>query len=350
MQELSSSRVKTFTIGTYDDRNEADDAKRIANHLGTDHTELYIDDTDALKLVDSLSDIWDEPFADSSQIPMLIVSQLAKSNVTVALSGDGGDELFAGYKRYSTGPDLWENLKSKPDIYKKAVNKMKENKSAKALINGFDYFLKYEAGIFEQVKLWADIYRIDRKDDLYDFSLSSWNDLNNILTPDYILNVESPRFNDAISHIENMMLTDQLNYLPNDNLTKVDRASMHHSLEVRSPLLDFRIAELSWQIPDKEKLIDGVGKIPLREILYKYVPPDILDKPKRGFAVPVNDWILKDLKEWVDELLDPVKMKNDGILNHKYISEYWARIKRTNFLQSKKLWTIVMFQSWLRNQ
>lgn len=350
MQELSSSSVRTFSIGTYDDRNEADDAKIIADHLGTNHTELYIDDSDALKLVDDLSEIWDEPFADSSQIPMLIVSQLAKNSVSVALSGDGGDEFFAGYRRYPAGLTLWESVDSKSNLYKNIIDRLAKSKSAESMLNLFDNFFKYEAGIFEQVKLWADIYRIDRKDDLYDFNLSSWNNLRNVLSADYILNVDSPRFSDRLSHIENMMLTDQLNYLPNDNLTKVDRASMQHSLEVRSPLLDYRIAELSWKIPENEKIVNGLGKVPLRDILYKYVPHDILDRPKRGFSVPVNQWILKDLKVWVDELLDPVKMKDDGILNYEYIARYWERIKHTNFVQSKKLWTIVMFQSWLRNQ
>jgi asparagine synthase (glutamine-hydrolysing) len=350
MQKHSDRPVKTFSIGTYDKNNEANDAKAIATHLGTEHTELYVSDLDAIKLVDELPYIWDEPFADPSQIPTLIVSQLAKREVTVALSGDGGDEFFAGYGRYPINLKRWRQAQSLPQVSKNIF---------RFFLNGFlgktsgfigDRVLRRDMHFYDKLNILAEMYESESIEKFYDYNISGWQANKRNLNQSYFLDAQPLDFNNNLSDMEKMMLADQLNYLPNGVLTKVDRASMHHSLEVRAPLLDYRVSQLAWQIPLEDKIKAGKGKLPLRNILNEYVPENLLDTPKRGFSVPIQQWLTSSLEEWADDLLDPIKMKDDGIFDYEYIHRYWQRVKKMGVRPAPKLWTILMFQAWLRNQ
>mgnify|MGYP000123671635 CR=1 FL=1 len=354
MQKESRRPIKTFTIGFYEnDYNEARFAKAVAHHLGTDHTELYTTPKEAMDIILRLADIYDEPFSDSSQIPTFLISQLTKNYVTVSLSGDGGDELFGGYNRYFWGNYIWKSTRYIPAFIKRSAAKillMMSNKDYGGLADIWllSRFLKQPLLNDKLFKL-AEILDAGSEDKLYKRLISHWRHPHKLVReaeePNTVLDHKTiskliPNFTGR------MMFFDLITYLPDDILTKVDRASMAVSLEVRVPLLDHRLVELSKKIPLSLKIKKKKGKWILRQILYKYVPPKLIERPKMGFSIPLGDWLRNDLKGWANSLLDEKKLKKDGILNPQPIKKLWQEhlTKKRNW--QYLLWDVLMFQAW----
>lgn len=345
MQKNSSTPVTTFSIG-FDNPafNEAEHAKEIAFYLGTNHIESYVTGSDALNVVTKLADIYDEPFADSSQIPMYLLSMETKKHVTVSLSGDGGDELFGGYTRYINSLEQWEKLKSIPlsaHIFRFIA----------ALPDYLKGYLLNILNLISQRKLTElqfkdliELYSAKTFSDFYQILLSSWKNTSVLLNnPDVIQNSNNINLNQT----NLMMLEDTLNYLPNDILTKVDRACMSVSLEGRIPFLDKDIAEFAWSLPLELKINNRMGKYLPKVLAYNYIPKHLLDRPKTGFAVPLAEWLRNDLKDWASNLLANDKLIRHQIFDARIVSEVWSEHQSGLVDHSDKLWTILMLQSWL---
>ena len=358
MSNISKTPIKTFTIGFYESEyNEAIYAKQIADHLGTDHTELYVTSDQARSIIPDLALMYDEPFSDSSQIPTYLVSKLAKNNVTVSLSGDAGDELFAGYNRYLLVSKYWPYISFIPLFFRKFI---------KILIQIFplefyDYISKFSAKVLKNKSIFpknfgdkifkfSNLLLSKNQEDLYDKLITHWSEDDNLL-----LNyTKSNKFNNqkfsSLSSIEKMMAFDTITYLPDDILVKVDRAAMYNSLETRVPFLDHRVVEYAWSIPLNFKIKDGKSKYILREILYKYIPKKLLERPKMGFGVPIGSWLRGPLKEWAENLITEEKIKNAGILNYDVIKQKWDEHQSGSYNWQYHLWDILIFQAWYENQ
>jgi asparagine synthase (glutamine-hydrolysing) len=354
MQKQSSVPVKTFTIGFDDnDYNEAKYAKDIANYLGTEHMELYVTPKEAQNVIPKLPDIYDEPFSDSSQIPTFLVSQLTKKYVTVSLSGDGGDELFGGYTRYFMANNIRKRISVLPHFSRIMLAKIITLLSPEA----WNIFLKKIEHIFpakyrqtlygDKLYKLANILNSKNPDEIYKGLVSHFNAQENLVLgskePLTVLDDKSVEF---VDFNDRMMFYDLITYLPDDILTKVDRASMSVSLEARVPLLDHRVVEFSKTIPLSFKIRDGKGKWILRQVLNNYVPKKMLDRPKMGFGIPIGDWLRGPLKDWADDLLNENKIKNDGLLNYKPIKELWSEHLNGKRNWQYHLWDVLMFQAW----
>ena len=337
MQSQSSSPVRTFAIGFDDARyNEAQHASAVAKHLGTNHTELYVTAEDALNVIPSLPDIYCEPFADSSQIPTFLVTKMAKQQVTVALSGDGGDELFGGYTPYQFAPRYWNYLRRVPQSLRSVAG---------SVLGGLplpDKFLKL-AGVMDA----------ENREMFYRKVMSHW------LSPDAVvlggheyptaLN-DASRWPEVDSYEHWMMAMEAQMYMPEDILVKVDRAAMANSLETRVPLLDHRLMELAWRLPLHMKIRGGQGKWILRQVLYDYVPKELIERPKKGFSVPMADWLRGPLRDWAESLLDEKRLRNEGYFQPGIIRRAFAEHLSGKRDHSNRLWSILMFQAWLENQ
>lgn len=353
MQSRSTSRVKTFTIG-FDSatHNEAAFAGNVARHLGTEHTELYIDPADALDIVPSMPEMYDEPFADSSQLPTYLVMKLVKQHVTVALSGDGGDELFAGYNRYAYAPKLWNRLGGLPQLFRDGIAKSLTVLPAATVSRLAGGFGVAQAGD-KAHKLGQRLANILNLDDLYLSLVSEWGDVSDlgIDAPEhpYLLNERGawPELDDPAAR---MMALDTLSYLPDDILVKVDRAAMAVSLETRAPFLDKDVVEFAWQLPMNLKLRNGQGKWILRELLYKYVPEKLVERPKMGFSIPLDDWLRGPLREWAEPLLDEHRLIAEGYINPIPVRRAWEQHQQSKANFGHRLWSVLMFQSWLETQ
>jgi len=359
MQAQSSRPVKTFTIGFHEDGyNEATHAKQVAGHLGTDHTELYLTPKDALDVVPLLPTMYDEPFSDSSQIPTYLVSKLARSKVTVSLSGDGGDELFGGYNRYLLTKRIWNSIRRFPKFSRRALAASLHSISPSRIDRGFQLFRPILPSKLRQVlpgdkvhKL-ADFLSMESPEALYFRALSHWENPVEIVPhskePGTIL--DSIKECTGSSNVEEMMmLTDLLHYLPDDILTKLDRASMAVSLEARVPLLDHRVVEFAWKLPLHFKIRIGYSKWILRQVLYKYVPRELVERPKMGFGVPIDSWLRGPLREWAEDLLSVRSLEQHGLLNAHPIRLKWQEhlsgVRNWQYL----LWDILAFQDWFRH-
>ena len=354
MQKLSSNPVKTFTIGFEENGfNEAVYAKDVARHLGTDHHELYVTVNDAISIIPKLPMLYDEPFADSSQIPTHLVSKLARQNVTVALSGDAGDELFGGYNRYLWGSRIWDKVKwMSPNLRSTVGGIIKKIPTSVWDKSGHMFPGKYKVSLMgdKAYRMAHRLKTVDSLDDMYrSLVAEGYREESLVINNEVILKTKLDN-HDSISNIDEsehrMMLWDSLTYLPDDILTKVDRAAMGVGLETRIPFLDHRVVELAWMLPLKMKIKNGEGKWPVREILYKYVPRDLIERPKAGFAVPVGQWMRGPLKDWASELLHEERIRREGYFNPELVQQLWQQHLSGKYDWTPRLWAILMFQSW----
>ena len=353
MQANSATPVKSFTIGFHEaGYDEATHAKAVAAHLGTDHTELYATADEARAVVPKLPQIYDEPFADASQIPTFLVSEMTRKQVTVALSGDGGDELFAGYNRYGQDLRVARALRMLPRPLESCLSRMigalppaTWDRLFEAVPAGMRPRLAGEklqklAGVLGEDA--AGYYRT-----LISPWAGAWSLVKGATQPDQPAFGETvrARFGDELSW---MQYADSVTYLPDDILTKVDRASMAVSLEARVPLLDHRVADFAWQLPASLKMRGGQGKWLLRQVLYKYVPKTLVERPKMGFGVPIDAWLRGPLKDWAADLLDPATMAREGLLDPAPIQEKWSEHQSGRRNWQHFLWNVLMFQAWHR--
>jgi asparagine synthase (glutamine-hydrolysing) len=355
MQEQSMEKIKTFTIG-FDQKgfNEAEHAKAVAKHLNTDHAELYIDSQDLLNVIPRLSELYDEPFGDSSQIPTYLISKFAKQTVTVALSGDGGDELFCGYNRYKITDKYWKKLKIIPPFLRRILANSILKISPQQIDKMYSLFSRNAqyANFSDKVLKGSNVIASQDIADLYVGLISACNDPNSLV----IDGIESNKFlHSKLSTLRNlddlslMMLMDLLTYLPDDILTKVDRAAMGVSLETRVPMLNHQIVEFAMQLPQEYKLRDNQTKWLLREVLYRRVPKELIDRPKAGFAIPIGFWLRTSLKDWADDLLSESSIHEQGFFHAVKIRERWQQHLSGTHNWEHFLWNILMFQSWHKN-
>lgn len=347
MQHQSHCPVKTFSIGFNEKGyNEADHAKLIAAHLGTEHHELYLSSYEAMEIIPNLSQWYDEPFADSSQIPTYLVSKLAREHVTVSLSGDGGDELFAGYTRYVLGNKMYSPISKMPYFMRKQLAKGIRCLSPSAWDRAAHFIPKKfcPSHLGDKAHKFSSMLE-DSGDAFYQSIVSIWNDPQALVQG----GVESyvwASAEQALSYVEKMQFTDMSVYLPDDILTKVDRASMAVSLEARVPILDHRVIEFAWSLPMQYKLRGKESKWLMRRLLEKYVPSALFSRPKMGFGVPIGVWLRGPLKEWAENLMSEKKLKDAGILNAPLIRRRWEEHLSGARNWQYVLWGVLMFQSW----
>ena len=336
MQDISEVPVRTFTIGVDSDQlNEAVIARQIATRLGTHHTELYISPKEAQELIPRLGYFYSEPFADSSQIPTMLVSKLAKEQVTVCLSGDGGDELFAGYNFYSIIQKTWGQIMQFPLLLRKPVGWISRNlpvfNRTKLAQTGGVLSCKSPEDLYN----WYRIREYNEKLLKSNLKVCSKNDLYKEWT-----------FKECQ---QNIMLMDMEMYHPDDILAKVDRAAMSYSLETRIPMLDVKVVEFAWSLPFEYKKKDGITKRVLRDILYQYVPKELMERPKTGFSIPIYDWLHGEMKLWAEGLLHEVCLEYKGLFNEKNVQSLWTGFQK-NSSGGEQVWRLLMFGEWSRNR
>lgn len=362
MQKNASNAVKTFSIGfDVEGYNEAVHAKTVAKHLKTEHTELYVTPKDALDVIPKIPTLYDEPFADSSQIPTFLVAKMAREHVTVALSGDGGDELFGGYNRYFWVENIWKKIGKLPLAARKSLAKTITtipvsmwDKTLGLLLKLAPEHYRYSNPGDKFHKL-ADLFSVRNPDEMYHLLVSMWSKPEQLVKRDgeplnhHFAHDFSPAIKEA-SIAERMMYQDLIGYLPGDILTKVDRAAMGVSLETRIPLLDHELIEFAWQLPLSMKIRDGKGKWILRELLYKYVPKTLIERPKAGFAIPIDHWLRTDLRDWAESLLDEHKLASEGYFHPKFIRQCWQEHLSGRRNWQYHLWGVLMFQAWKEHQ
>jgi asparagine synthase (glutamine-hydrolysing) len=355
MQKNSMSKIKTFTIGFEDTQyDESNYAKNVAEYLNTEHFNLRVSAEDALNIIPSLPLIYDEPFADSSQIPTYFVCKSAKKYVKVALSGDAGDEIFGGYNRYLWGPRIWKKIDFLPSWMRNALSRPMTALSPTSL----DKILNFMPILLPGQKIHKLSHAIKETHsilDLYNNLVSQWHNEQLVKgaskTLEYentqlLLNQDFTKYDSALQ----MMHMDTRTYLPDDILCKVDRAAMSMGLETRAPFLDHRLVEFSWQLPLSMKINGNQTKWILRELLYKDVPKNLIERPKAGFSIPLGAWLRGPLREWAENLLDETRLEQEGLLHSKPIRLAWSQHLSKKYDHSAKLWSILMLQSWLEAQ
>ncbi len=356
MQAQSSRPVKTFSIGFHEEGyNEAVHAKAVAKHLGTDHTELYVSPEEALAVIPLLPSLYDEPFADSSQIPTYLVAKLARQHVAVSLSGDAGDELFCGYNRYQMTNQLWHRLRSVPRPLRAQLARLLTLVSPaqwERLGRHLPGASRY-ARLGEKMHKGATVMGADTLEDLYLSFVSHWHDPASIVIgakePPTLVTGLRPDL-PGLDGVQQMMALDALTYLPDDILVKVDRAAMGVSLETRVPFLDHRVVEFAWRLPQSLKLREGKSKWILRQVLARYIPTEMIERPKMGFGVPIDSWLRGPLRDWAEALLDEQRLRREGIFHPEPIRQKWQEHLSGKRNWQHHLWDILMFQSWQEAQ
>ena len=357
MQAQKNAPVRTFSIGFEEQQfDEAHYAKAVARHLGTEHTELYVTPQEAMEVIPKLPWFYDEPFADSSQIPTYLVAKLARQAVTVSLSGDGGDELFGGYRIYRSGiatERIWGRM---PYAARRSGAWALETIARSGLIDGWmgkDGKYVGAGPLTKRLTSLATVLRLRTREELYQHLVSQWRTPTELVagTQEPLTAFTDPsRQIDLNSFLEVMEYIDMGSYLPDDILVKVDRAAMAVSIESRVPLLDYRLVEFAWRVPSLLKLREDQGKWLLRQVAYRYVPHELLDRPKKGFSVPVDQWICGPLRDWAEALLDENRLRNEGLFNPAPIRKAWqdhlSGIRNSN----AQLWDILMYQAWREAQ
>ncbi len=352
MQKLASQPVRTFSIGfTESGFNEAEHARAVASHLGTKHTELYVSPDDAMELIPNLPRYYDEPFADSSQLPTCLISRMTRQHVTVALSGDGGDELFCGYPRYFSILDAWKHRHHWKQQISNGVSLLPAEFLAKLIqITVPGQGKRSGITLVERIQKEANLARAKSLPEYYRHKVSYWTRPEQVVIdsvePDYALKQAVPA-EIAVDPLKTMMWMDLNWYLPDDILVKVDRAAMASSLETRIPLLDRRIVELVLGLPTELNVNANTNKQVLREVLYRHVPRELVERPKQGFAVPLEHWLRSSLRDWAEALLDPQRLREEGYLNPLPIRRLWQAHIAGQDDHSFLLWGILMFQTWL---
>ncbi|MCK5608114.1 asparagine synthase (glutamine-hydrolyzing) [Candidatus Pacearchaeota archaeon] len=357
MQAQSDTPVKTFSIGFHEgEYNEAGYAKAVAKHLGTDHTELYVTPEQAITVIPRLPTLYDEPFADSSQIPTYLVSELARRYVAVSLSGDGGDELFAGYNRYLLGQSIWKRIGWMPTIMRHVASDVLTTLSP----HTWDSMFKKMKHVLpkkiihqnpgDKLHKLSKILVADDPEAMYLSFVSHWKDPTSIVLGTCEPNTaitDRNQWANLSDFTQIMMFLDTVTYLPDDILVKVDRASMGVSLEARVPLLDHRVMEFIWSLPMSMKIRNGQSKWILRQVLYKYVPRELIERPKMGFGVPIDSWLRGPLREWAEVLLDERRLRGEGFFNPQQIQKKWVEHLSGKRNWQHYLWGVLMFQAWL---
>lgn len=358
MQVSSSTPVRTFTIGSPNEAyNEADQASAIARYLGTDHTELTVTSDDALAVIPRLPQVYCEPFGDSSQIPTLLISALAGEHVRVALSGDGGDELFGGYNRYLTAHQVWSRAARLPRPIRRVATRA-IHAGSPSLWDA--WFQRWRPVIPSRLHVrtpgdklhkLAGVLAASNGEEYYRTLTSHWEDPASVVvgaTEPTTLITDPHMWLRTDNLAEWMMTLDAETYLPDDILVKVDRAAMAHSLETRTPYLDHRLIEFVWTLPLEMKIADGTGKWVLREVLARHVPRELTDHPKMGFGVPVGEWLRGPLRDWAEDLLDRSRLEREGYFRPEPIRRKWEEHLARKRNWEHHIWTVLMFQAWLQ--
>ncbi len=355
MQAQGGQKVKTFTIGFRESKfDEAGYAKAVADHLGTEHTELYVTPVEARAIIPLLPNLYDEPFADSSQIPTFLVSQLARQHVTVSLSGDGGDELFGGYNRYFWAKRIWGTIGWIPMPVRKslggflsALSGHNWQKTDAASISN-----PYSSKMIDRASKLAEMIDAGSLEKIYLNLVSQWKQPAAVVqgVQEPITLPLSPQEWPALPNItQRLMFLDLVTYLPDDILVKLDRASMGVSLEGRVPFLDdHHVVEFAWQLPQQMKIRHGKGKWILRQVLYRYVPKGLIERPKMGFGVPIDSWLRGPLHDWAESLLDAKHLRQEGFFDPEPIRRKWIEHLSGEHNWRYPLWNILMFQAWLQ--
>ena len=359
MQARSSIAVRSFSIGFHEEGyDEARYAAKVAAHLGTDHTEFHVPPADALAIIPSLPVLYDEPFADSSQIPTALVSRLARGRVTVALTGDGGDELFGGYYRYLWAASLWGRIKLLPFPLRRLVGRLLAavpDRRLGALMRFISALLPVAGGdaSADRLRRWAGrLSRVKDMDDLYWSLLFTWEATDGVVKgagdakKEVAAAVACPPL---LTGVERMMFLDAVTYLSDDILVKVDRAAMASSLETRVPLLDHRVVEFAWRLPLAMKIRRGRGKWLPRRVLAEYVPDELIERPKMGFGIPLAAWLRGPLREWAESLLAEERLEREGFFHPAPIRKKWREHLSERHDRAAQLWSVLMFQAWLEN-
>ena len=356
MQSQSIKPVKTFTIGFSEkDYDESIYASETAKYLGTEHTDLQVTSKELLSVVPKLAQIYDEPFADSSQIPTYLLSKLASEDVKVSLSGDGGDEIFSGYNRYRFASNIWPKVSIIPIQLRKKIAKGLTSKTPEELkkISSFIPLFKDKYNnLSQKLSKAAKVLGSENIEDYYDNLVSQIDD------PSYLIKGNKNKYKhdnkflddkNKLSLTESLMLQDSITYLPDDILVKLDRAAMSVSLETRVPFLDPRVMDFAWTLPMKYKIRGSETKWILREVLSKYLPKHYTDRPKSGFSIPLDDWLRGPLREWAEELLNEESISDKDLLNFGQINLIWEEHKNGEANRGALLWNILMFQLWIEN-
>lgn len=360
LQAQTAQPVKTFSIGFLEQAyDEAKHAGKVAQFLGTDHTNFYVTAADALSVIPKLPSMFDEPFGDSSSIPTHLVAELSKAQVTVVMSGDGGDELFGGYNRYFWGQSLWNGMRYVPRGLRALAGRVACSVPPDKWDHLYRYFCKfalkyaYMPNFGDKLHKLAEVIDAESADHLYRLLVSQQREIDSVVLAGREAVTWAGTQASFFRHSgfsERMMFRDLVSYLPDDILTKVDRATMAAGLESRVPLLDPRVVEYSCRLPLHMKIRNGQGKWLLRQVLYRYIPKEIMDRPKQGFGVPLDLWLRGPLRDWGEDLLDSVKLDQQGLLQTKIIRKKW-----TEHLSGKRnwqhwLWNVLMFQAWHAEQ